>query len=190
MWNRLWVKVLRFLCVGFVNVWSQIFVFARTSFTFLSRAEQISWCRAHGKLSCCASTETQCHGRIPAASICKYDILLTMLSDICTVVQWEPSIQTLWYVSCSAMCYISCLLSLLCYNCSSTTVTPYSPSVWGGVGLGFIKLYWFPMASSMCCSGTHSKTHFPALKDTFLPSKVFGVLAARSCVTPQIYMYS
>lgn len=181
MWNRLWVKVFRFICAGFVNVWSQIFVFARTSFPFLSRAEKISWCRAHGKLSCCASTDTGCHWQIPAASICKYDTLVTMPRGICTVVQWESFIQALCYVRCSATHYISCLLSLLCYTCSSVTVTPYSPSVWGAVGLGFFKLYWLPVASSMCCSGTHSKTHFHALEDAFLPSKVLGVLAAELC---------
>lgn len=155
-------------------------------FLFSAELNKISWCRAHGKLSCCASTDTQCHWQIPAASICKYDILLTMPSGICTVVHWESFIQALWYVSCSVTCYISCLLSLLCYSCSSITLTPYSPSVWGAVGLGFFKLYWLPMASSMCCSGTHSKTHFHALKEAFLPSKVFGVLAVKSFVTPQI----
>lgn len=35
-------------------------------------------------------------------------------------------------------------------------MSPYCPSVWGGVVLGFIELYWLPMASSMCCSGIHS----------------------------------
>lgn len=141
--------------VDFVNVWRQIFVFARTSFTFLSGAEQISWCRAHGKLCCCAGTETQCHWQIPAASLCKYDTLLTIFSGICTAVQWKPFVQAMWCVSYSAACYISCLLSRLCYKSSSITMTPYSPSVWGGVVLGFVKLYWLPMASSMC-SGTRS----------------------------------
>lgn len=101
-WNRLWVmnlKVLRFWCVDFVNVWSQIFVFARISFTFLIGAGQLSWCRAHGKLCRCASTETQCHRQIPAAGIYKYAILLTILSGICTVVQRKPFIRALWCVS-------------------------------------------------------------------------------------------
>lgn len=71
----------------------------------------------------------------------------------------KPFIQALRCVSCYTTCYISCLLSLLCYSCSSIAMTPYSPSVWGGVILGFIKLYWPPMASSMCCSSTHSCPH-------------------------------
>lgn len=49
----------------------------------------------------CASVpaQTQCHRQIPAAGIYKYAILLTMLSDICTVVQRKPFIRALWCVS-------------------------------------------------------------------------------------------
>lgn len=137
------------------------YLFVRTPFNF-SQQRKV----AHGKLGCCASTETQCHWQILAASICKYDILLTILSGVCTVVQWEPFIQALWYVSCCATCYISCLLSLLCNSCSSITTTPYSPSVWGmrfEVLLNCIGSLWYlpcavlaptPALKSVWCFGS------------------------------------
>lgn len=88
--------VLGFWCVDFVSGWRKTFVFARPSFTFLGRAEPISWCRARGELCLCASLEAVCRHQAPAAGLCKYDILLIVLCGICMLLQWKLFIQTLW----------------------------------------------------------------------------------------------
>lgn len=170
-WNRLWVmnlKVLRFWCVDFVNVWSPVFVFARIFFTFLSGAEQLSWCRAHGKLCCCASTETQCHQQIPAAGICKYDILLTILSGICTVIQWKLFIRALWCVS-------HVLHVLLC--AAAAVVLLWLPT------LPVFEEVWFWVLLN--CIGYLLHLPCAALAPS-PPWTVFGVLAAKSSVSPTI----
>lgn len=50
----------------------------------------------------CASAETQSHRQIPAARICKYDTLLTILSGTVHSSTVKLFIQALWCVSCYA----------------------------------------------------------------------------------------
>lgn len=117
IWNRLWVKVLRISCVDFVNVWSQIFVFARISFTFLSGAEQISWCRALGKLC-------QRRDSVPLANSSSQSLQI-----------WHTFNNTQWYlhshtvktfhsrpVVCEMLCHVLHLLLAVLSFCVTTAV--------------------------------------------------------------------